>query len=331
MFIRVAGINNTGMNITGINIIGIILVMFRQKHNLEMLYSSLIDQTEKDFKIYFVDNDPERADTEFSKELNKNLGLKIEYLLSGENKGFAGGNNLGATKAMADGCKYIFFLNNDTLLDSNCLSELLNAINKNTSIAAAAPIIFYWKGSKTREHVQEFGAIADFSSYKINKLFEGVNYSEYESKIPEILNVKLLSGAATLIKTEVLIKTGLWEESYFAYGDEIDLARRINEAGYKCVVNKNAVLWHNHKWVKDNKQGYYFEYYLIERNKFLYFRKYSLYRKMLAVYIIDSIKFPWRLVWFAKICDMKLGYYYLKGMYAGLLGHNGKPNLSFLK
>lgn len=311
--------------------IGIILVMFRQKHNLEALYGSLIDQTEKTFKIYFVDNDPACTDTDHSKVLNNSFGLDIEYIASGENNGFAGGNNLGAKKAMADGCKYIFFLNNDTLLDSNCLSELLNAINKNTSIAAAAPIIFYWKGSKTREHVQEFGANAHFSSYKINKQFEGVNYSEFENRMPQILNVNLLSGAATLIKSEVLSKIGLWEEKYFAYGDEIDLAKRINEAGFKCVVSKNAALWHNHKWVKDNKQGYYFEYYLIERNKFLYFRKYSLYRKMLAVYIIDSIKFPWRLVWFAKVCDLKLGYYYLKGMYAGLLGHNGKPNLKFLK
>jgi hypothetical protein len=97
------------------------------------------------------------------------------------------------------------------------------------------------------------------------------------------------------------------------------------------MVSKNAAIWHNHKWVKQNKQGYYFEYYLIQRNKYLYFRKYSLYKKMFVSYILDSIKFPWRLIWFAKVCDLKLGYYYIKGTYAGLLGHNGKPNLSFLK
>ncbi len=309
---------------------GIILVMFRQKHNLEMLYSSLAEQTEKDFKVYFVDNDPECRDTEFSKTLNVRIGLNIEYIPTADNKGFAEGNNIGANKAISDGCEYIFFLNNDTILDSNCLSELLNSIKNEPSIAASCPIIFYWKSNKTKERVQEFGANADFNSYNINKLFEGVSYPEYENQIPDTLQVNLLSGGATLIKTEVLAKTGLWEESYFAYGDEIDLARRIKEAGYKCIVNKNAVLWHNHKWDKSNKQGYYFEYYLIQRNKYLYFRKYSLNGKMLLSYIIDSIIFPWRLIWFIKMCDIKLGYYYLKGTYAGILGHKGKPNLSFL-
>ena len=313
------------------NKIGIILVMFRQKHNLELLYGSLAEQTEKDFKIYFVDNDASCSDTEFSENLNSGFGLNIEYLAAGENKGFAGGNNLGAKKAISDGCKYIFFLNNDTILDSNCLAELIKPLEDNPAMAASAPIIFYYDNGKTKERIQEFGAKADFNSYHITKLYEGMNYNETPGKIPETLVVDLLSGAATFIKAEALNKTGLWEESYFAYGDEIDLARRIKQAGYKCIVLKSAALWHNHKWQKENKQGYYFEYYLIQRNKYLYFRRYGLYFNMLMAYIIDSLKFPLRLIWFIKVCDIKLGYYYLKGTYAGILGHKGKPNLSFLK
>jgi GT2 family glycosyltransferase len=310
---------------------GVILVMFRQKHNLELLYGSLAEQSDKDFKIYFVDNDPACNDTEYSKTLNGNYNLNIEYIKTGENKGFAAGNNVGAKKAISDGCKYIFFLNNDTILENNCLSELIKPIENEPNIAACCPIIFYWKGSMVREHVQEFGASADFDSYKIVKNFEGVNYPENENRIHETLIVDLVSGGATLIKADALAKTGLWEESYFAYGDEIDLARRIKEAEYKCLVSKKAALWHNHRWVKQNKQGYYFEYYLIQRNKYLYFRKYSLYRKMFLSYVLDSVKFPWRLIWFTKVCDLKLGYYYIKGTYAGLLGIKGKPNLSFIK
>ncbi len=311
--------------------IGIILVMFRQKHNLELLYRSLAEQTEKDFRIYFVDNDPDCKDTEFSKELNSKYGLNIEDLASGENKGFAGGNNLGANRAIAGGCKYIFFLNNDTILEKSCLAELIKPLENDPALAASAPIIFYWDSGKTKGRVQEFGAKADCDSYRITKLYESVNYNEAPGNIPEMLEVDLISGAATFIKAEALNKTGLWEESYFAYGDEIDLARRIKEAGYKCIVTKSAVLWHNHKWVKENKQGYYFEYYLIQRNKYLYFRRYGLYLNMLMAYIIDSLKFPFRLFWFIKVSGLKLGYYYLKGTYAGILGHKGKPNLSFLK
>jgi GT2 family glycosyltransferase len=294
-----------------------------------MLYSSLAEQSEKDFTVYFVDNNTDNSDTLYSEELNKKFNLNIIYCSSGGNIGFAGGNNLGAAKAISDGSEYIFFLNNDTILDKDCLRELTAALKNDNNAAAAAPLILFWNGSKTKERVQEFGAAADFNSYRITKMYEGINYNEAE--LPEAMPTDVLPGAATFIRAGALKNTGLWEESYFAYGDEIDLGKRIQAAGFKCTVNKNAVLWHNHKWDKENKQGYYFEYYLIQRNKYLYFRRYGLYFNMLIAYLTDSLKFPFRLLWFIKVCDLKLGWYYIKGTYAGIFGHKGKPRLNFLK
>ena len=83
--------------------------------------------------------------------------------------------------------------------------------------------------------------------------------------------------------------------------------------------------------IKKTNRDTTLEYYLIQRNKYLYFRKYSLFGRMLVAYVSDSFRFPRRLLWFVKVCDLKLGYYYLKGTYAGIIGHKGKPNLGFLK
>lgn len=311
--------------------LAVILVMYRQKQNLELLYSSLAGQSFKDFKIYFVDNNPDSSDSGFSTLLNEQFKLDIEYISAGRNTGFAGGNNLGAEKAISAGCEYIFFLNNDTIIESTCIEQLITSLENEPRGAAASPIIFFWDGDKEKKRVQEFGSSADFNSYTIKKHFEGSDYSLSSQNIPDSAKADVLPGAAMMVKTDVLKRTGLWEEIYFAYGDEIDLARRIKEAGYNCLVNKNAVIWHNHKWNKENKQGYYFEYYLIQRNKYLYFRKYRLFISLILSYLKDSLLFPWRLVWFIKVCDLKLGWYYIKGTYAGLLGHKGKPNLYFVK
>lgn len=321
------------MSITGAFLakIGIILVMYRQKHNLELLYGSLADQSEKDFKIYFVDNNSDDSDSAYSELLNKTLNLDIEYIHAGGNTGFAAGNNIGAKKAIEQGCEFIFFLNNDTILENKCLSALAGALSNDPAAAAAAPIILFWEGSKTMGRIQEFGAKADFNSYTIEKFYEGTDHKQIENQIPDVVYADIMPGAATFIRADVLKKTGLWEEDYFAYGDEIDLARRIKNAGYKCAAIKKAILWHNHKWTKENKQGYYFEYYLIQRNKYLYFRKHGLYFNLLISYLTDSIKFPFRLLWFIKVCDLKLGFYYLKGTYAGIFGHKGKPGLYFVK
>lgn len=309
----------------------IILVMFRQKHNLELLYSSLQTQSCRDFKIYFVDNNPDNSDTAFSKELNTKYGLDIEYISANRNTGFACGNNIGAETAIKQGAQFVFFLNNDTILNDNCIEELTGYLKTNPGTAAVSPLIFYWEGKKEPGKIQEFGADADFNSYNIKKYFEGADYNSVKNDIPETKFVNTLPGAAMMVRSSALDKTGLWEESYFAYGDEIDLARRLSDAGYNCAVLKNAALWHNHKWVKENKEGYCFEYYLIQRNKYLYFRKFGLYGNMLMSYLTDSLKFPFRLLWFAKVSSLKTGYYYIKGTYAGLLNHKGKPKLSFLK
>ena len=309
----------------------IILVMFRQKHNLKLLYNSLHRQSYQDFRIYFVDNNPDDADRLVSEELNSKLGMDIEYIAAGGNTGFAGGNNLGAQKAISDGCQYIMFLNNDTELEASCLQELVNAIELSPDTAVSSPLILYYTADKKDPRIQEFGAKADFNSYRITKYYEGKMLSDVEKDMPDHMKVDLVSGAAMLVRAEALKKAGLWEEQYFAYGDEIDLAARLKNAGFSSVVTKKAVLWHNHKWVKENRQGFYFEYYLIQRNKYLYFRKHKLYFSMFVSYLTDSFKFPVRLLWFMKVCDAKLGYYYLKGTYAGLLGHKGRPNLNFMK
>lgn len=315
----------------GISKVAVILVLYKQRENLEPLYRSLKNQTYKDFTIYFVDNNKDNSDKIKSEELNVKFGLNIRYLMPGYNSGFAGGNNYAAKAALEDGSVHIFFLNNDSQLDERCIEALANAADNNSETGVFAPVIFRGAISEPDITIQEFGAGADFRSYKIRKYFEGEKLHVVQDKLQNVFAVDLVSGGASYVKAEVLNKAGMWEESYFAYGDEIDFARRIRGAGYKTAAIAAAMLWHNHKWEKSNKAGYYFEYYLIQRNKYLYFRKYGLHFNMLISLFIDSIKFPWRLLWFIRVCDFKLGMYYLRGMLDGILNKPGKPGFSFMK
>jgi GT2 family glycosyltransferase len=314
--------------VDGSSNIAIILVMYRQKNNLDALYSSLSLQRYRNFRIYFVDNNPDDADIEHSKKLNEKYTFDIDYIKPGYNSGFAAGNNTGAKKAIENGSEFIFFLNNDNELDNDCLENLVSALKSDHKAGAAAPLIFFGNDKTTENIIQEFGENCDFDKYKIIKNFEMKKLDEVENILPFKLECNLLSGGAVMFKSSVLKQTGLWEERYFAYGDEIDLFRRLCGAGFSALAVSNAKLYHHHKWDKDNKQGYYFEYYLIERNKFLYFHKHRLHGAMFLMLLADFIKFPKRLLWFRKVCDTTLGYFYLKGMFAGLFNRKGKPGLN---
>ena len=311
--------------------VAVILVLYRQKQNLELLYNSLHSQSYKNFRIYFVDNNPNDDDKNHSVTLNERFNLDIEYIKTGFNAGFAAGNNTGAKKAIADGNEYIFFLNNDNELDTGCIGELVSVLKNEPSAGAAAPLILFGENKKDENIIQEFGEECDFDKYKIIKNFELRKLADVKSEISPVLKCDMLSGGAVMFRQSVLAKTGLWEELYFAYGDEIDIFRRLRDEGFKAFAVSGSRVYHHHKWNKDNKQSYYFEYYLIERNKFLYFRKFGLYGAMFMTLIADIFKFPRRLIWFMKVCDFKLGLYYLGGMFAGLLNRGGKPPLGFIR
>jgi|SRR4030095_2517800 len=309
---------------------GIILVVTDEKHNLEMLYSSLAVQTYKNFSIYFVDNNSSDGSIEFSKILNEKFNFEIIYISLNENAGDAKGNSIGAEKAIEDGCDFIFILNNDTELEKSCLEQLYRLAEGDGKIGVTGPIFFYWTKEKTKNKIQIYGAFVDFKTQHTEITEAGKIYEELS--LPETLVCDYPIGGALFIKREVVEKLGiLFDGRYFMYNNEIDFAYRVKQLGYISVATTRAKIWHNHRWVRDNKTGWYREYYLSERNKFLYYHKYKMYFQLIRILLIDNMKFPFRLLWFMKVCDLKLGMYYLKGMFDGILNKKGKPKLNIIK
>ena len=308
--------------------LGIITVVYNQKEFLKDLYDYLCLQSFKDFTLYVVDNNSTDGSIDYMKKLNGEGSLKIKYVLLKDNTGYAGGNNTGANEAFKDGCNYLFILNPDVYLEPNCINELSGIFEKNKNTLAAAPLILRDKNTMP-EIIQEFGGKVNYKRGTVEKYFTGKNINE--AKLPEIVETDFISGAACFIKTDVFMKAGMFEEKYFAYFDEIDLLSRINKIFKgKMFASSKAKLWHNHKWEKNKRESYYFEYYLTERNKFLYFRKFKLYLSMIISLCSDLIKFPWRMFWFIKVCNFSLCIYYIRGMAAGLFNKSGKPHFRFL-
>ncbi|MEO8512357.1 MAG: glycosyltransferase family 2 protein [Ignavibacteria bacterium] len=311
------------------SILGIITVVTNEKHNLKEFYFSLKEQSFKDFTLYFVDNNSSDGSVELFKDLNKNNDIKVSYIQLSYNSGFSGGCNAGAEKAIAEGSKYLFFSNNDLVYDPNAMLELQNLLASDDTIACAGPLLFKHKDTAPDE-IQEFGGKINFKKGRLEKFFTNKNIKEIT--VPETLDSDFVGGGVCFIKADVFSKIGMFENSYFAYFDEIDLAYRLKVINRnKIIVTSKAKIWHNHKWSAKNNYGYYFEYYLSQRNKILYFRKYGLYSAIFLSVAEDLLKFPWRALWFIKVCDYKLPLYYLKGMFDGLLNKKGKPALGFIK
>lgn len=303
--------------------IGVVTVVTNEKNNLNDFYNALLSQTFKDFTLYFVDNNSADGSAEYFKALNGNESINCKYIKLDYNSGFSAGSNTGAKQAIAEGCEYLFIVNNDVVIDSRCLEELKKCMESDSRVVCTGLLLFKHK-ERYPGMIQEFGGTVNFRSGKLKKNFENAEYDK--SNIPEIMDTDFIGGGVCFVKSKIFESAGMYEEMYFGYFDEIDLSYRLKvKNNYKMLVTSKAIAYHNHNWTKKNKQSYYFEYFLSERNKYLYFKKYSLYFSIVSNVITDIIKFPWRLVWFVKVCDFKLGLYYLRGMFAGLYNNKGKP------
>lgn len=307
--------------------LGVVTVVTNEKFNLDIFFSSLSLQTFKDFTLYFVDNFSTDGSQEYFKKLNSVNQLDVKYITLKSNFGFSGGSNIGAKEAINDGCKYLFILNNDVEAEPACFEELIQLIENDDNIACTGPLLFMHKKERPGI-IQEYGGKIDFKHGELEKFYTVRNINEVN--LPEILETDFIGGGVCFIRSDVFNKAGMFEESYFGYFDEIDLSYRLKVLNnYKMFVTSRAVAYHNHSVENKSKERWYREYYLSERNKFLYFKKFGLKSSVLCAVFIDLLKFPVRLFWFIKVCDVKLGFYYLKGMLDGLRNIKGKP--SFVK
>lgn len=303
--------------------VAVLIVSYNDEKNLSRLYNSLRDQTYKGFRVYVLDSNS--SDNSIS--LTKKLYPEATIIESKQNVGFAKGNNILASSAYADGAQYLFVLNSDMELHQRCIDELVKLAESDKNIGVVAPIMFYGNKDKRGKKIQSYADITNFKTHKTILLYSQKYFRS--EKFPEVLEVNVVTGGITFIKSKIYKKVGLWEEKYFMYGDEIDLAYRVHLAGYKMSVTSKAKVWHHHDWSKKNKKRHYLMYYYMLRNRYLYFRKFRLYKYLVIDMAREVLLLSIKVRWAHRFADVKLLKFYYQGIWDGLLNRSGKANVDF--
>ncbi|MGB9837667.1 glycosyltransferase family 2 protein [Methanothermobacter sp.] len=210
---------------------------------LDAYFRSIIEQTYTDFRIVFIDNGSSDGSVDFIK---KNFGdlinLKILLIENDENLGFAASNNQGIRTAMADPeCRYIICLNNDTVVLPDFIENLIKEAekNKNTGSVQAKMI---W-GQKND--------LMDSAGLEYSKNGLGFNRGAYEpvENFDERARILGCCAGACLYRSEALqdIETDgeYFDEDFFAYYEDIDLALRLRNAGWESWYTPDAIVYHH--------------------------------------------------------------------------------------
>lgn len=199
----------------------------------EKCLDSLLKQTYGDFRILVVDNGSIDDSLERLRKIEKKNDV-ISLAINKYNKGFAGGVNTGIKYALKQDFDAIALFNNDAEADENWLSELVKGLEqKDTSIST---------GLLLHENGKTIDSTGDY--YSIWGMPFPRNRGDKTEEAPASGFVFSGSGGASLYKTALFREIGLFDESFFAYYEDIDVSFRTQLAGHKVYFTNKAIAYH---------------------------------------------------------------------------------------
>lgn len=224
--------------------VSIIIVNYNVRLLLEQCLISVRRATEKlQSEIIVVDN----YSTDNSIEYLVPQFPDVVFISNKENTGFAKACNQGAKQASG---KFLLFLNPDTIISENSIRECYNFFEKNNECGAIGVRMINGDGEFLRESKRGFpNPVASFNKLMgLSKLFPRSKFfsTYYLEHIKEKENnlVPVLAGAFMMLNRKVWEIIKGFDESFFMYGEDIDLSYRVQKAGFKNYYLGSITITH---------------------------------------------------------------------------------------
>lgn len=216
----------------------------------------------------------------------------VTFLPQKENLGFAGGNNIGISAALQKNCDFVYLHNNDGFPAANFLQPLLETMEADKTIGAAQSMILLYPESDlintagNQFQYLGFGYCGDF-----RKKFRKEDYDK-------VFATAYASGAAVLLRADLLKEYGLLDADYFLYHEDIEYSFRLKTINYKTITVRDSIFFHKYNFARLGEKTYY-----MERNRFglmLTYLKWPtlvLLLPMALVLEIALLLFAWKSGW----------------------------------
>ena len=257
------------------------------KDTCELIVSLPAD--DDSLEVIVVDN----ASTQDEASEIENRFPHVMVIRSNENLGFAGGNNLGIQAAHG---KYLFFLNNDTIIHQpSAISHLIKRLESSDEIGMVCPKIRFTWGNQPIQ----YAGYSPLSSITLRNKSIGCgeeDQGQYDTARP----TPYAHGAAMMVKREVIEKAGLMPECYFLYYEELDWSVMIRRAGYEIWYEPACTVFHKESQTTGRISP--LKTFYITRNRLLFAKrnikgisKYVSYLYLMAIVTPkDILKYCWQ-------------------------------------
>lgn len=242
--------------------LSVIIVNYNVAYFLEQCLSAVFQSKGiSNFEVFVIDN----RSSDNSVAMVRGKFPEVHLIANEQNVGFSKANNQGITLAKG---KYILLLNPDTVVEETTLAKTVDAFESDEKIGGIGVRMVDGRGRFLPESkrglptplvafYKVFGLSALFPKSKRFGKYHLTYLNEHESH-----DVDVLSGAYMALRKSVLDEIGSLDETFFMYGEDIDLSYRIKKAGYKNLyLASTTIIHYKGESTKKSSVNYVFVFY----------------------------------------------------------------------
>lgn len=263
-------------------LVSLVTINYNSKKETLELIQSLQQTTYRNWELIVVDNASKDNPTEEILQLNPN----VKIIVSDSNLGFAGGNNLALEYCSGD---LIFFVNNDTELEPDCLEILVRTVEKLNENAVVSPKFQYYHS----DGLLEYAGCTNINPFTARN--KAVGYGEKGDNYKGLIETFYAHGGGMMVPKAVIDVVGTMEDDFFLYYEEMDWCERIRRAGYKIYCQRDALIYHKESASVGRMSP--LKAYYINRNRILFMRRNYPFPKIIPfVLFFGLVSFPKNLI-----------------------------------
>jgi GT2 family glycosyltransferase len=204
-------------------LVSIIILNYNGKHLLKGCLDSIKTSDYPNLEVVVIDN----ASADHSVELIKQNYPDVIVKELEQNYGFAYPNNFGASISHGE---FLFFLNNDTKLEKNSISELVAEMSSNDNISIGQSLL-----------IHEDGTVDSSGDFVTS---QGITFSSKNKDVKSPIKILSAKGAAMIIRKSLFEEIGGFDEDYFISFEDVELGWRAAILGHSSYLIPSSVVYH---------------------------------------------------------------------------------------
>lgn len=219
-------------------LVSINLLTYNGRQYVENCLNSVLRQTYPHIEILVIDNASFDGTVKYLKQVRKETP-NLRVIFNQQNIGFAAGHNQGIKESQGE---FILCLNQDVVLDKDFVKKAVEILEKDGQVAAVQGKIL--RMPLTSKIIDITGLVILKNRRVIARAQGQTDQGQFE-KIEEIFGA---DGAAPVYRRKALadvkIKEEYFDEDFFAYKEDVDLAWRMRLYGWQTIYQPAAIAWH---------------------------------------------------------------------------------------